>query len=123
MSYQANVALAEGKSLKVYIVIIVVGGSTGNDVYVTKSWFCLSCQQTRTLRDQQETILDLQMELALAYNQIVKLKAEKSSSIKCNSSSKQWTVVKAISQRRNKSTYKLILGIYTPLPSPDTTTH
>jgi hypothetical protein len=30
MSYQANVALAEGKSLKVYYVIIVIGDSTGN---------------------------------------------------------------------------------------------
>jgi hypothetical protein len=63
----------------------------------------LTCKQTRTLRDQEETILDLQRELALTYDQIVKLKAEKSSSIKCNCSSKHWTVVKDKSQRRNKS--------------------
>jgi hypothetical protein len=63
----------------------------------------LTCKQTRTLRDQEETILDLQRELALAYDQIVKLKAENSSSIKCNCSSKHWIVVKAKSQRRNKS--------------------
>jgi hypothetical protein len=73
------------------------------DVDVTKSWFSLTCKQTRTLRDQEETILYLQRELALAYDQIVKLKAENSSSIKCNCSSKHWTVVKAKSQRRNKS--------------------
>jgi hypothetical protein len=30
MSYQANVALAEEKSMKVYYVIIVISGSIGN---------------------------------------------------------------------------------------------
>jgi hypothetical protein len=30
MSYQANVAVAEEKSVKVYCVIIVFGGSIGN---------------------------------------------------------------------------------------------
>jgi hypothetical protein len=30
MSYQVNVALAEEKSMKVYYVIIVTGGSIGN---------------------------------------------------------------------------------------------
>jgi hypothetical protein len=58
----------------------------------------LTCKQTGILRDQEETVLNLQRELALTYDQIVKLKAENSSSIKCNSSSKHWTVVKAKSQ-------------------------
>jgi hypothetical protein len=47
--------------------------------------------------------LDLWRELASAYNQIDKLKAENSPSTKCNCSSINWTAVKAKSQRRNKS--------------------
>jgi hypothetical protein len=46
--------------------------------------------------------LELQRELALAYDQIDNLKAENSSSIKCNCLSTHWTEVKAKLQHRNK---------------------
>jgi hypothetical protein len=76
------------KSMKEYYVIIVIGGSIGNvptplfmiDVDVTKPWFCLMCKQARILMEQEENILDLRRELALAYDQIDKFKAENSSS-------------------------------------------
>jgi hypothetical protein len=39
------------------------------------------CKQFRILREQEETILDLRRELALAYDQIDNLKAENGSSL------------------------------------------
>jgi hypothetical protein len=62
----------------------------------------LTYKQTRILREQEETILDQQGELALAYDQIDNLKAENSSSIKCNCLSTHWTEVLAKLQCRSK---------------------
>jgi hypothetical protein len=39
---------------------------TINEVDITKPWFCLTCKQTKIVREQEKTITDLQRELALA---------------------------------------------------------
>jgi hypothetical protein len=58
--------------------------------------------QVLTTASTKFSLLDMRKALALAYNQLDKLKAENSSSNKCNCSSTHWTVVKDKLQSRNK---------------------
>jgi hypothetical protein len=61
--------------------------TTGNNLNLSKPWYCVSCKQAILIREQVETILDLQRKLALAHGQIASLKADNSCSSKCNPSS------------------------------------
>jgi phosphomevalonate kinase len=60
----------------------------------------VSYKQARLIREEEETILDLLRELALAYSQIANLKSDNSFSSKCDCSSAVWTEVIAKYQCR-----------------------
>jgi hypothetical protein len=67
----------------------------------------VSCKQARLIREEEETILDLLRELALANSQSADLKVDNSFSSKCNCSSAVWTEVIAKSQCRIGSLHSI----------------
>jgi hypothetical protein len=90
-SCQGNEALALEKSVRACYMMTVssvyhweCANTTANNLDLSKAWYCVSRKQARLISEQEETILDLQRQLVLAHSQIASLKADNSSSSKCN---------------------------------------